>query len=90
MDLLWVGLAAGGGAIVAAIMGWLDSGLDFDVRKFGSSALRALVAGGVFAIGYAFTGPVGISDIIIAAVAGAGVDVLGNRAIGAIRQNHGG
>jgi hypothetical protein len=88
MDLLYIALAAIAGGVVAATIGWLDSKKPFAPRKFGSSLLRAAVAGGVFAIGYNFAGPVGISDILIAGVAGAGVDVLGNRAVGAIKRDH--
>ena len=85
MDLLWVGLAAGGGGIVAALAGWADNGGAFEPRQFLSSVIRALVAGGAFAIGYHFNGTVGVSDIIVAFIAGAGVDVLGNRVAGAMK-----
>ena len=66
-------------------MGWLDSGEVFIGRKFASSVIRALVAGGAFAIGYTLAGSVSIMDIVIAFVAGAGVDGLGNRVAGSIR-----
>jgi len=85
MGILYVALAACGGGLAAAIMGWLDSGEPFVGRKFASSVIRALVAGGVFAVGYQLAGAVSIMDIVIAFVAGAGVDVLGNRIAGSIR-----
>ena len=85
MGILYVALAAFGGGIASAVMGWLDSGEVFEGRKFSSSVIRALVAGGVFAIGYTLVGGVTILDIFIAFVAGAGVDVLGNRVAGSIR-----
>lgn len=86
MGILYVTLAAFGGGIAAAIMGWMDSGDVFIGRKFMASVVRALVAGGVFAVGYTLSGSVTIMDIVIAFVAGAGVDVLGNRVAGSIRN----
>ena len=86
MGILYVALAAFGGGIVAATLGWLDSGDFFEGRKFASSVIRALVAGIVFAVGYTLVGTVSIPDIAIAFVAGAGVDVLGNRFAGSIRM----
>ena len=67
-------------------MGWLESRGPFDARKFGASVLRALVAGAVFAIGYITLGKnIGLMDIVIAFVAGAGFDVLGHRIAGSIK-----
>lgn len=86
MGILIVALSSFGGGIAAAIMGWLDSGEYFEGRVFMSSVIRALVAGGAFAITYQLAGAsITILDVIIAFVAGAGVDVLGNRVAGAIR-----
>ena len=85
MGTIYISLAAVAGGIASAILGWLDSGEAFIGRKFAASVLRALVAGLVFAIGYSLSGKVTVMDIIIAFVAGAGVDVLGNRIAGAIR-----
>jgi len=85
MEILYVALAAFGGGIASAIMGWLDSGEYFEGRVFMASVLRALFAGGVFAVGYTLVGGVTVMDIIIAFCAGAGVDVLGNRVAGSIR-----
>ncbi len=85
MGILYVALAAFGGGIAAAIMGWLDSGEVFIGRKFAASVVRALVAGGLFAVGYTLVSGVTIMDIIIAFCAGAGVDVLGNRLAGSIK-----
>ena len=86
MEIIYVALSAFAGGIAAAIMGWLDSGDYFEGRKFMSSVIRALVAGGVFAVGYTLTGDsITVMDIIVAFVAGSGVDVLGNRIAGSIR-----
>ena len=86
MEILYVALSAFTGGVVSAIMGWMDSGETFIGRKFTASVIRALVAGGVFAIGYQLTGEtVTVADVVIAFVSGAGVDVLGNRLAGSIR-----
>ena len=82
---LYIALAAFGGGILAALLGWLDSGESFAPRKFMASVLRALGAGIGFAIIYTFTGPVAVLDLLIAFVSGAGVDVIGNRFAGAIK-----
>lgn len=86
MEILYVALAAFGGGIASGIMGWLESGDYFDGRKFMASIVRALIAGGVFALGYSLTGQVTIIDLITAFCAGAGVDVLGNRLAGSIKN----
>ena len=85
MNVIWVGVSAFVGAMVAAILGWLDSGEPFVVRKFSASIVRALVAGVVFAVGYAYTNGLSPIDFGIAFCGGAGVDVLGNRISGAIK-----
>ena len=89
-DLQTILLAVAGalGAIVAAALGWLESGEPFNARQFTSSLLRALVAGLLFAA----TKYVGVETItaweyILAFIGGAGVDVLGNRAAGAVVSN---
>jgi hypothetical protein len=85
MYIWYLVVAAFIGGIVAALLGWLDSGETFAPRKFLSSILRALVAAAVFAVGYTIT-PVlaGILGVITAFLAGAGVDVIGNRLAGSI------
>ena len=82
MGILYVALAAFGGGIVSALMGWLGSGENFVGRKFAASVLRALLAGAAFAITYslATAGVATGMDIVIAFGAGAGVDALLNRA----------
>ena len=85
MNVLWIAGSAFVGGIVAAMLGWLDSGESFEVRKFSASVARALVAAVVFAVGYSYTNSLSPIDIGIAFVGGAGVDVLGNRVTGAIK-----
>lgn len=85
MDKVLVALAAVGGGLVSALLGWMESKEAFDARKFGGSAIRALVAGGVFAAGYELTAAhVGAADLLYAVLGGAGVDVIGNRVGGKI------
>ena len=52
MERLYIALAALVGGLVAAMLGWLESKEAFDARKFGGSAIRALIAGIIFAVSY--------------------------------------
>lgn len=80
MGILYVSLAAFGGGIVSALLGWMGSGENFIARKFAASVLRALVAGGAWAITYSLvSGVATIENIVMAFLAGAGVDILGKR-----------
>lgn len=80
------------GALGAAGLGWLDSGEPFIARKFTSSILRALFAGLLIAAGsflaateIDLSNPVMfIYQVVLAVLAGAGIDVGGNRLSGAI------
>jgi len=85
MNVILVGASALVGGMVAAVLGWLDSGEVFEARKFSASIVRALIAGVVFAVGYTYTNSLSPLDIGIAFIGGAGVDVLGNRISGAIK-----
>ena len=82
MDRLYVALAALLGGLAAALIGWLDSNEPFNPRKFGGSAIRSLIAGIIFAVGYHLSGTVVMLDLFYAFLGGAGVDVLGNRIAG--------
>ena len=79
MDRLYIALAALLGGLVAALLGWMESGEPFKPRKFGGSAVRALIAAVIFAVGYQLTNSVTALDLFYAFLGGAGVDVLGNR-----------
>jgi hypothetical protein len=83
LSLLWVAIAAFGGTMSSAIVGWLDSGQVFNPRKFFSSVLRGFVAAGGLALIQHFTPPLTWAVLLSAYLAGAGVDVLGNRIAGA-------
>ncbi len=82
MDRLYIALATLLGGLVAALLGWLESSEPFKPRKFGGSAIRAVIAGVIFAVGYHLSGAVGTLDLFYAFLGGAGVDVLGNRIAG--------
>jgi len=80
MDRFYVALLALAGGLAATLLGWLESGEPFDPRKFGGSAIRALIAAAVFAAGYQLShGWITVLDLFYAFLGGAGVDVLGNR-----------
>ena len=82
MNTLYIALAALLGGIVAALLGWLESGEPFNLRKFGGSLIRSLIAAAIFAAGYQLSGSIGIIDLFYAFLGGAGVDVIGNRISG--------
>lgn len=85
MDLLYVSLAAVGGGVLAGLLGWFSSGISFSARTFAPTVLRALMAGGAIALAYNYVGDVAsITDIVVAFMAGAGMDVVGHRAAGSI------
>ncbi len=79
MDRFYIALASLSGGLVAALLGWLESGEPFNLRKFGGSVIRALIAGIIFAAGYQLSEHLGILDMFYAFLGGAGVDALGNR-----------
>lgn len=85
MDVIWVAVLAFMGGIVAALLGWMDSGEGFNIRKFSASVVRSLVAGVVFAVGYSFSNGLSPVDLGVAFCGGAGVDAFGNRISGAIK-----
>ncbi len=84
MNTLYIALAALRGGIVAALLGWLESGEPFNPRKFGGSLIRSLIAAAIFAAGYQLSGSIGIIDLFYAFLGGAGVDVIGNRISGSL------
>lgn len=88
MDLGSIGipLAAFGGGIVSALLGWMRSEENFIARKFGTSLLRASLAGGVVAASYPLLGEITMPVIIGAFLAGAGIDVTLHRAAGSIKS----
>ncbi|WP_253689417.1 hypothetical protein [Dehalococcoides mccartyi] len=79
MDRLYISLAAVLGGLIVALLGWMESSEPFNLRKFGGSGIRALIAGAIFAAGYELSGSLSWLDLFYAFLAGAGVDVIGNR-----------
>jgi hypothetical protein len=80
MDRLYLALAALGGGILMALLGWADSqGEPFDWRKFLASVIRSLIPAIGFAAGYELGGTITIVDIFVAFLAGAGFDTAVNR-----------
>ena len=79
MERFYVAVAALVGGLVSALLGWLESSESFNPRKFGGSAVRALIAAAVFTAGYELVNGIGALDLLYAFLGGAGVDVLGNR-----------
>jgi hypothetical protein len=82
VDRLYLAIAALVGGLIAALLGWMESNESFNPRKFGGSAVRALLAGAIFAAGYEYSSSVGALDLFYAFLGGAGVDVIGNRIAG--------
>jgi hypothetical protein len=76
------------GALFSAVLGWLDSGEPFAPKKFTASILRAVIAGIVSALGFSTLETVAYWDYALAFLAGAGIDVFGNRISGAIASRN--
>ena len=85
MNVILVGTSALVGGIVAAVLGWLDSGEVFEARKFSASIVRALIAGLGIAVAYSYANSITVLDIVICFLAGAGFDAGINRISGAIK-----
>ena len=87
MDLVYLGLSAFGGGVVAGLLGYAKAGKTFSARKYLPTVLRALLAGGTIAVTYNFIGDVESgADIVSAFMAGAGVVVALHRFSGSIRS----
>ena len=88
MGIVYVSLAAFGGGVVSALLGYLKAGEAFVAGKFLASVLRALLAGGAFAVAtYAIAnGGISMLDIVVAFLAGAGVETGLHRVSGAIKK----
>ncbi len=82
MERIYIALAALFGGFIAALLGWLESGETFNIRKFGGSMIRTVLASVILALSVDSTGQVNIASIFYAFLGGAGVDVIGNRLAG--------
>jgi len=87
MNVILVGASALVGGMVAAVLGWLDSGEVFEARKFSASIVRALIAGLGIAAAYSYANSITVLDIVICFLAGAGFDAGVNRISGAIKAS---
>ena len=77
----YVAAAAFIGGLLSALLGWLDSQEPFNGRKFTRSVIASALAALGFALAYSSDGAVTVRDIFTAVLAGAGVDVISNRAL---------
>jgi len=86
MDALYLALSAASGCLVASFLGWLSSGENFIARKFLASFLRTIASGGIFATASTLVSGVATwENLVVAFLAGAGIDVVGHRIAGSIR-----
>ncbi len=78
IEMLIIAILAILGALLAAGKAWLDSGEPFDARKFGSSAIRGIIAALVMAMTTLIDpdAPATVLNYIGAFIAGAGFDYL--------------
>lgn len=74
------------GAISVAVLGWIESGEDFEIRKFAASLGRAFIGGLLAALIFEGTVEPTIWTYVSAFLIGAGLDVTGHRLSGAISR----
>ena len=84
MEIIFIGVAAFLGGIIASLLGWTETKEPFNPRKFASSLIRALIAGVGIAAAFNYGGGIGLLNVLVAFLAGAGVDAGGKRVAGAI------
>jgi hypothetical protein len=85
MNFIWIGVAAAIGGIVKGLIGWSRSNEAFSGRKFLGTALTALLSGLAASLVYSAAVGIGLPDIIVAFLAGAGVDNLRKEVVNNIR-----
>lgn len=90
MDFIWIGVAAAIGGIVKGLIGWSRSQEPFSGRKFLGTALTALVTGMAASMIYSAAIGIGWPDIVLAFLAGAGVDNLRKEVVNNVRMKNGG
>lgn len=86
LELLGLLIATVAGALTSSLLGWADAGGSFDIKKFVPSIVRAIISALVVFVGTysGFVGEANIFVIILAYLAGLGIDAGLNRAAGAI------
>jgi hypothetical protein len=87
MDNVYVAVAAGLGAVMAGIFGWLESKEPFSPSKYWPTILRAGLAAFLGAVVTPVVAPVGWVVLGGAFAAGMGVDAGLKRAFGAAASN---
>jgi len=85
MDLVILAGAAFLGTVIVAVLGYLEAKEPWDTRKFLGSIVRGIVAALIIAITFKIPDKIGMREIFVAILAGAGVDVAGKRVAAAIR-----
>ena len=80
LSLLLVAVAATGGGILSAYLGFAESKEHFNFKKFAKSLIISLLAGVSFAVGYSLSDGVGFKDLGLSFLSGAGADAILNRA----------
>jgi len=83
INLIWIILAAFLGGMATALIGWSQQGGSFNGKKFGASLARSLIGGVVIAIAIDYSGATVPLIYLIAFCSGAGIEVGGNRIMGA-------
>ena len=88
IELLLLLIATMLGAIVSSFLGWAESDQPFNTRKFLPSLIRGAIAAVLVVVGSSYADLESVTLIIYVLVflAGAGVDVTGNRLAGALRD----
>lgn len=85
-EFVYLIIAALAGGLFAAVLGWAGSDEPFDAKKFFSSVLRSILAalGAVFI--FQDVSPITGWTYLTAFLLGAGVDVIGHRIAGIVRE----
>jgi len=71
---LLIFLAAFFGGVITAVLGWLDTSDKFNIRKFMTSVIKSFIGAAVIAVGFDYSGTTSVILILVAFLAGAGVD----------------
>jgi hypothetical protein len=90
MGFLWIGIAAAVGGIVKGLIGWSRSNEPFSGRKFLGTALTTLVTALAASVIYSHALGIGWPDIVLAFLAGAGMDNLRKEVANNVRLRMGG
>jgi hypothetical protein len=75
LELLLVILFTVAGALLVSLAGFISSGEKFDLRKFTASAIRTAIAAVATSLTFTFTPPFQPVYLVLAFLAGAGIEV---------------